>query len=445
MVKSHHHSTVLVSSRSIGNIAASGYSSVFFTGGQRVVSVELRRRFSTGMALKSGTVGLPNVGKSKYFNALVENGKAQAANFSFCNRSSNRALEGCAPFYGRSKSQSAGNARNLERLVVRAGPKRGVRSADGGQTLEIPLLGELRLPDMAEVRHNLSQVTPLKAAKWTTIVAVAYAALSTVADVTVFNSNFWMYASWLGVVWPWPAAVLVGIWTVLAAIRQVKAGTKEQEQQLILAGALVWLILVPLAHVHGFVDGWPILLYSLYYFFFSISAIVRDRLYGTLSTVPEDKKWQCSLPRAAQIAFVAAIVAGHWGAAFESPFLTESWNWAWQSKLAAAIFGLAVVAQWNAVYYLGKYSNRLVNPNTVVMFGPYRWARHPMYGSYILLCMGYCLALRSYFSLLFLTTSCIAYYDQRTKLEEKNLVEAFGEDYTSYTHKTKHKFLPFLY
>ncbi|KAG0577979.1 hypothetical protein M758_5G189100 [Ceratodon purpureus] len=86
------HHTVVFSSRFGGARGMGGGGVRLDCGGssvmgQRVWSVEMRRGFSAGrvsMALKSGIVGLPNVGKSTLFNALVENGKAQAANFPFC-------------------------------------------------------------------------------------------------------------------------------------------------------------------------------------------------------------------------------------------------------------------------------------------------------------------------------------------------------------------------
>lgn len=99
-----------------------------------------------------------------------------------------------------------------------------------------------------------------------------------------------------------------------------------------------------------------------------------------------------------QVAFVVALVGGHWAAAKESPLVAlalagltprPSPNWP-----ALSLLFFALWLHWDATLVLGKYFDRLVPPQVVVTTGPYRWIRHPIYTSYMLLFAGYCAGLR---------------------------------------------------
>lgn len=260
---------------------------------------------------------------------------------------------------------------------------------------------------------------------------------------TLLSPRFLMYASWFFVIWPWPTAMALGVWTLKTALKQKEKNAKEWEQLLVLGGALTWLILVPCGQFQGFVDGWPLVLFSIYYLFFCISAIVRLRLYGELSPREMDKQWSTRTSKFAQIGFVLSVVGGHWLAAQEARLTSPPLPWS--SSLAWFLLGSAVVLHWQSTFFLGKYFDRLVVPKTIVTFGPYRWIRHPIYSSYILLFAGYCVALQSFLSLSFLVSACGLYYIYRVSLEEELLIENFGGLYEDYRTKVTKKFIPYIF
>lgn len=65
-------------------VAMLSRASAYMVGGGTMVARAAGRVHVRTMALKTGIVGMPNVGKSTLFNALMEEAQAQAANFPFC-------------------------------------------------------------------------------------------------------------------------------------------------------------------------------------------------------------------------------------------------------------------------------------------------------------------------------------------------------------------------
>jgi protein-S-isoprenylcysteine O-methyltransferase Ste14 len=77
---------------------------------------------------------------------------------------------------------------------------------------------------------------------------------------------------------------------------------------------------------------------------------------------------------------------------------------------------------------------------TLVTTGPYRWVRHPMYSAALILALATTLLTAS----IIVALSGIAVFvllAARSRIEERRLVEKFGESYRAYQHRTG-RFVP---
>jgi protein-S-isoprenylcysteine O-methyltransferase Ste14 len=78
--------------------------------------------------------------------------------------------------------------------------------------------------------------------------------------------------------------------------------------------------------------------------------------------------------------------------------------------------------------------------HTLVTHGPYRWVRHPFYGVAFLMFLACSLMTANAFIAL-LGLFEMALLVARTRIEERKLIERFGEEYRSYMQRTG-RFLP---
>jgi protein-S-isoprenylcysteine O-methyltransferase Ste14 len=78
--------------------------------------------------------------------------------------------------------------------------------------------------------------------------------------------------------------------------------------------------------------------------------------------------------------------------------------------------------------------------HTLVVHGPYRWIRHPLYDAVLLITVGFALAAATWF-VLATGLAVFGLLALRTRIEERKLVERFGEDYRQYMRRTG-RYLP---
>jgi protein-S-isoprenylcysteine O-methyltransferase Ste14 len=112
---------------------------------------------------------------------------------------------------------------------------------------------------------------------------------------------------------------------------------------------------------------------------------------------------------------------------------------AWARWIGVALGGLAVPAVYWVLTNLGANVSETVltkNQHRLVTTGPYRWIRHPLYTTGLVLFFGLGLIAASWFVLLW---SVIAWLGIRLVViprEEAHLVTAFGDEYLRYRRGT---------
>ncbi len=145
--------------------------------------------------------------------------------------------------------------------------------------------------------------------------------------------------------------------------------------------------------------------------------------------------------RPAGLAFFAGVVA----------YLVRPASMAWASMplpVAARWLGVglgaiaAILLTWT-FRRLGKNITDTVvtrRDHTLVLHGPYRWVRHPFYGSVTLFLLAVSLIAANGY-LLVTGVLVVTLLVIRTRREEDHLIRRFGDDYRQYMNRTG-RFLP---
>jgi protein-S-isoprenylcysteine O-methyltransferase Ste14 len=114
-------------------------------------------------------------------------------------------------------------------------------------------------------------------------------------------------------------------------------------------------------------------------------------------------------------------------------------------RWAGVIIAFCGGALWVwAVHHLGKNLTDTVitrQQHFLVTSGPYQWVRHPFYMACALLVVGGSLAMANWFILLLSSIVFFGFLVPRTRIEERKLVERFGDEYRNYMRRVG-RFVP---
>lgn len=119
----------------------------------------------------------------------------------------------------------------------------------------------------------------------------------------------------------------------------------------------------------------------------------------------------------------------------------------WIYYLGVIFIWIGIIFRFIIIRSLGKYFTvdvTIKQDHQIKKEGFYKYLRHPSYAFSLLTSLGLGLYLNNWLSLAFAFIPPFIAFSYRIKIEEKALIEQFGEEYLEYRRKTK-KLIPFVY
>jgi protein-S-isoprenylcysteine O-methyltransferase Ste14 len=119
----------------------------------------------------------------------------------------------------------------------------------------------------------------------------------------------------------------------------------------------------------------------------------------------------------------------------------------WIFYLGIAFILLGIILRFIIIKSLGKYFTvdvTIRQDHKIKKEGFYKYVRHPSYSFSLLTSLGLGLYLNNWLSLVLAIIPPLLAFGYRIKIEERTLIEQFGEEYLEYRRKTK-KLVPFIY
>ena len=137
---------------------------------------------------------------------------------------------------------------------------------------------------------------------------------------------------------------------------------------------------------------------------------------------------------------VAFVIAAFFASSGVAPLP----SWSFYVGIGMMVAGI-VLRQWS-IAVLGRYFSRTVGVQegqALVDRGPYRLVRHPSYTGLLLIFVGLGFVLHSWGAVLVIIAFFGLAFGYRIRVEERVLTSKLGDEYVSYTKRTK-RLIPYI-